>query len=57
MIRLHAGLFIAHVLLHQVCQTGARIATSYRAVEMQLPDIWIGAIAAAFNLRIINEIR
>ncbi|WP_162247321.1 MFS transporter [Devosia sp. Root635] len=47
---LAASAFVLHVLLHQVVIIVARVTTSYRAVEMGLSDIWIGAVGATFSL-------
>jgi MFS family permease len=47
---LAASAFVLHVLLHQVVIVVARVTTSYRAVEMGLSDIWIGAVGATFSL-------
>lgn len=59
MVRLPFGLpapglavsaFVLHVTLHQVAIFIARVTTSYRAVELGLSDIWIGAVGASFAL-------
>jgi MFS family permease len=42
--------FVIHVVIHQVAIIVARVTTSYRAVEIGLSDIWIGAVGASFSL-------
>jgi MFS family permease len=48
--KLTVSAFALHVMLHQVVILVARVTTSYRAVELGLSDIWIGAVGASFSL-------
>jgi MFS family permease len=47
--RLVAPIVVNSLLIHIVVSL-VRVTTSYRAVELELPVVWIGAIAAAFAL-------
>ena len=47
---LSASAFVLHVILHQVVIMVARVTTSYRAVEIGLSDLSIGAVGAVFAL-------
>src|SRR6266700_631229 len=40
--------FLAHVTLHQTLILIVRITTSYRALELGLPVVWLGIIATGF---------
>jgi MFS family permease len=48
-LRLAAPLMAQTVFMH-VAVTLARIATSYKAVEIDLPIVWVGALSGAFSL-------
>src|SRR5260370_21828340 len=47
--RLVVPIVVNSLLIHIVVSL-VRVTTSYRAVELELPVVWIGAIAAAFAL-------
>src|SRR5260221_13217170 len=40
--------FLAHVMLIQTLILIVRITTSYRAIELGLPVVWLGIIATGF---------
>src|SRR5437016_11873405 len=42
--------FLAHVMLIQTLILIIRITTSYRAIELGLPVVWLGVIAAGFAI-------
>ncbi len=42
--------FLAHVTLIQTLSLIIRITTSYRAIELGLPVLWLGIIAAGFAI-------
>src|SRR5215475_13525932 len=41
---------VANSLLIHIVVSLVRVTTSYRAVELEVPVVWIGAIAGAFAL-------
>ncbi|HEY7242371.1 MAG TPA: MFS transporter [Xanthobacteraceae bacterium] len=42
--------FLLHVILAQTLVLVMRIATSYRTIELELPVLWLGLIAAGFAI-------
>ena len=42
--------FLAHVTLIQTLTLVIRITTSYRAIELGLPVLWLGIIATGFAI-------
>src|SRR5258708_19882247 len=42
--------FLAHVMLIQTLILIVRITTSYRAIELGLPVVWLGIIATGFAI-------